>query len=377
MVTAIRNQVARKVLPLAAHTWFWQRAMRWIKDFGNFAVSMLDDEVASGTIPHAGDSSIRTLLGDGEMLESFIASLTLKDVGFSVPRAARRFLSAARMRLGFQSLNLNKALSEIIRGFERSTPRTVIQAEALEVYDVERIAATYGCSSCWWRIQVACMVTLCFVAILRLGELVALEMADVIIVFKNGKEVKASELTRVPRLSEVRGVFLHLRWRKANQCHSVHVPVACKTAITLLLRHICQLRKAGRTSGVLFPSRVGRSKPTMNPTNHVANTSVKNALRKALREVCGLDKDQAKLFSGHSMRVGGSNYIRRLGVSDEVHRLMGGWATLASARGYFQLLATEQFAMAHKFALKDRAPPMVEGARVASLQAVELVSMEG
>ena len=115
----------------------------------------------------------------------------------------------------------------------------------------------------------------------------------------------------------------------------------------------------------------------MNPTNHVANTSVKNALRKALREVCGLDKDQAKLFSGHSMRVGGSNYIRRLGVSDEVHRLMGGWATLASARGYFQLLATEQFAMAHKFALKDRAPPMVEGARVASLQAVELVSMEG
>ena len=197
------------------------------------------------------------------------------------------------------------------------------------------------------------------------------------IVFKNGKEVNASKLARVPRLREVEGVFLHLRWRKANQAHSVSVPVACKTAITLLLRHLCQLRKVGRTAGPLFPSRQGRVNPKMHPENSVSTSSVRDALRKALREVCGLSREQARLFSGHSMRVGGSNYIRRLGVSDEVHRLLGGWATLSSSRGYFQLLASEQFAMAHKFALKERATPEVEGARVASIQAVELVSVLG
>ena len=377
LVTKIRNKVAKQVLPLAAHTWFWQRAMRWIKEFGNFAVTLLQDEVDSGCRASVGATDIKGLLQDEEMLEVFVASLTLQDVGFSVPRAARRFLSAARMRLGWKSLNDNKSLTEIIRGFERSRPRTVIQAEALEVFDVERVASTYGCSSCWWHIQVACMVTLCFVAILRLGELVCLLVEDVTIVFKNGKEVSASNLSRIPRLGDVKGVFLHLRWRKANQSHSVHVPVACKTAITLLLRHLCQLRKVGRTTGPLFPSRQGRVSPTMNPSNSVSTSSVRDALRKALRDVCGLSMEQARLYSGHSMRVGGSNYIRRLGVSDEVHRLLGGWASLSSSRGYFQLLATEQFAMSHKFALKGRAPPVVEGARVASLQAVQLVSMTG
>ena len=51
------------------------------------------------------------------------------------------------------------------------------------------------------------MVTLGFVAILRLGDLVVRSVEDVTFVLKNGNEVNVSKLTRVPRLDEVKGVF--------------------------------------------------------------------------------------------------------------------------------------------------------------------------
>lgn len=377
MVSRIRSKVKQEILPLAAHTWYWQRAMRWIKQYGAFAVQVLDDEIESGSSVSSKERGIQQLLGDDELLEVFVASLTLSKVGFSVPRAARRFLSAARMRLGHLSLNDNKALTEIIRGHERKTPRTVIQAESLESDDVERIADAYGCSKNWWEVQVAAMITLCFIAILRLGELVVLRLDDVMLVLKNGKEVKVTDLNTIPRTSMVKGMFLHLRWRKAQQSHSVWVPVSCPTAISLLLRHLSLLTKAWRTSGYLFPSRVGRTRPTRNPTNHVSTSSMRRALKKALGDVCGLSKDQAKLFSGHSMRVGGSNFIRRLGIGDEVHRLLGGWASLTSSRKYFQLTSAEQFELTHKFALQGRVPPEVEGARMATLLSTRLMAVSG
>ena len=149
------------------------------------------------------------------------------------------------------------------------------------------------------------MIALCFIAILRLGELVVFNIEDVVLVSKSGVETKATDLEAVPRRRDVRGAFLHVRWRKAGQTHDVWIPVSCPTVMGLLLRHLRLLRAAGRTSGPLFPARVSRVRPERHPANHVSTTSVRNALRKALVEVCGLTPDQAKLFSGHSMRVGG------------------------------------------------------------------------
>ena len=104
---------------------------------------------------------------------------------------------------------------------------------------------------------------------------------------------------------------------------------------------------------------------------------MRNALRKALKEVCGLDREQAKLYSGHSMRVGGSNYMRKLGIDDEVHRLLGGWASLTSSRGYFQLLDEEQWELAGQFALEERAAPQHPGGRPVDISAVARINLDG
>ena len=69
--------------------------------------------------------------------------------------------------------------------------------------------------------------------------------------------------------------------------------------------------------------------------------------------------------------------MRHMGIADEVHRLLGGWASLVSSRGYFALTATEQFQMTHKCALRARLPPKREGIRVAPLEAVRVMTVSG
>ena len=51
--------------------------------------------------------------------------------------------------------------------------------------------------------------------------------------------------------------------------------------------------------------------------------------------------------------------MRRLGVEDEVHRLVGDWASLVSSTNYYALSSAEQFDATNRFVLKD--PPMGEG----------------
>ena len=82
----------------------------------------------------------------------------------------------------------------------------------------------------------------------------------------------------------------------------------------------------------------------MNQTNWVGETSWIKAMRQALMECVPLMTPRwASLYSGHAMRVGGSNYMRRIGMDDDIHRRMGGWMTLTAAQGYMALSAAEQF----------------------------------
>ena len=69
--------------------------------------------------------------------------------------------------------------------------------------------------------------------------------------------------------------------------------------------------------------------------------------------------------------------MRHMGIADEVHRLLGGWASLTSSRGYFALTASDQFQMTHKCALRARVPPDKDGIRLAPLEAVRVMTVTG
>ena len=136
------------------------------------------------------------------------------------------------------------------------------------------------------------------------------------------------------------------------------------------------LRAEGRRTGPLFTART-RKGGKRHARNRLSSDAAVRALRTTLVEVCGMTKAQAMLYAGHSLRVGGSNFIRRKGIDDEVHRFLGGWASLTSSRGYFQLLDEEQWALAEQFALEERETPRTAGGRPVDLSAVAHINLEG
>ena len=63
----------------------------------------------------------------------------------------------------------------------------------------------------------------------------------------------------------------------------------------------------------------------------------------------------SKLYTGHALRVGGSNHImRKLGIADDVQRRLGGWMTLAAAQGYMTLSAREKLTYTLKLTAERR-----------------------
>ena len=347
------------------HGRYWQRGLRWIREFEEWARQFLRRE-ALGSDSVAKSRSTRELLQDNELCKLFIRTLFKKEVGFSVPRACRRHLSGARLRLRLSSLNDDIELSDLIRGFERSMPRTVVQALSLQVDDVQRIAAQWGGSTDWWKVNIATLVAVGFICIMRGIEVRGIKVEGVQLVLKTGVEVSAAEVSSLPQVRLVQGAFIHLVWRKSQQAHDVWVPLACRLTLGLLLKQLRMLRSAGRAEGPLFPSRT-RAGGKRSKNNCIGQRAMIEGLRQALKDVCGMTQEQSLLYKGHSLRVGGSNHMRLLGIADEVHRLMGGWASLVSSRGYFQLGTDEQFKVAEKFALKERVSPPVGGGRPVSL----------
>jgi hypothetical protein len=92
----------------------------------------------------------------------------------------------------------------------------------------------------------------------------------------------------------------------------------------------------------------------MNLKNPLGRDQFTGELQAALVEACGFSKEIAKLFPGHCLRVGGSNYMRRLGLSDDIHRKLGGWSSIESSQGYMVLSAREQATMCERIALTHR-----------------------
>ena len=74
----------------------------------------------------------------------------------------------------------------------------------------------------------------------------------------------------------------------------------------------------------------------------MSSASLLRLIRRALVEVCGLSPEQAKRFSVHSLRVGGINYYRSLGVSTELRAQLADHLSLQSNLRYLRMAPTDQ-----------------------------------
>ena len=373
----LRKKAQDAVLPLARDPNYYGRALRFMDEFREFAERMLRAE-AGWTATEVLHQTMQELLANDELIELYLLALTTREgTAMSVPGEARRYLSAARERLGLSSIVESAGvIADVVRAHKRKAPKQRRQAQSLHDDDVRDINRVYGCSRDAWEVQVACLISLGFVALQRLGELLRVDLEGVKLVLRGGGEVSAAKVKRLPKRADVEGAFIHIGWTKAKQHHDAWIVVACEGTLRVLLRHIGILRREGRTGGPLFPSRphVGGARSRRKAMDGDAG---RRAIRAALMKVCGYPREYAMLVGGHSLRVGGSNFCRRLGISSEVHRLLGGWASLQSSQEYMQLTSDERFAMARGMGLAARVAPASNGARPVTLAQVCGVQLGG
>ena len=355
----LRDARVRKWTKHARHHKSWGAALRWIREFANFAKAMCSANAVS--------YDAVKMRADDELCCLFLTQVAEQHKGISRVVAARRALSRQRIREKGSSLNGVEDISLLIDGVRRSQPRTKFQVESLDINDVTAMARALSASSQWQDRQLGVLITTGFLTIMRYGELQRVYRRGVRVVFKSGREVSLSQL-RSPSsvdLDLVRGLLIHVPWRKAKQMVDAWIPMSCLTTIGRLLKHEQSLRDLRSESSYLFPSvQRSRGHPP-HPRNYFGATQFRNSLRKALRDICGMSMQESKVYGGHSLRVGGSNFMRRLGIDPDIHRSLGGWAVLKSARDYMQLSPAEQFSLTRSLAVQQVRHSAIEDAGIA------------
>ena len=316
----------------------WTNNASWVNKFKQFSQRMTRKEGCAFNMQHC--------LASTSLCRQFIVLVANEKLGFSRPAAARRALSKERAKFGFPSLSEDQAISKLIRGVENSTPRTVRQSEGLDIRQVKKIVHGWGFNADWWLHQTATMIVVAFLCLFRLGELRTLREESIHVVFRDGLELPVTHVALPMSMGSVKTLLLHIPWRKTHQSKDCWVVLACPRAIQMLV-HQLFFRRSGRDqqqirtgSLFVFPSR-SRSKfngvRVPSQKNPVGHLQFVKAMQQALVMTTGLAPISAVLRKGHALRVGGSNYMRSLGIEDDVHRRLGGWMSLVSSRGYMSM----------------------------------------
>lgn len=339
----LRTSRVSKWCKHARHYKSWGRALRWLREFAAFARAMC---TANGVCYHA-----RAMRADDELCCLFLTEVADQMRGVSRVTAARRALSGQRLRDGGGSLNAVQAITLLVDGVRNSQPKIKHQVESLDVNDVHTITTALAKSTLWYERQLAVLIAVGFVTIMRYGELQRVRRDGVRVVMTNGREFTLSELPTLPNPKLVSGLLFHVPWRKSTQHMDAWLPLSCPNTVAALFRHEQTLRSLRCPSHRLFPSVSNRRGRPPSPSNFFGSTQFRDGLRRCLRDFCHMTMDESMVYGGHSLRVGGSNFMRRLGVDPDVHRSLGGWSVLKSARDYMQLSPTEQFRITRRLSV--------------------------
>lgn len=340
----LRRSRVVKWVKHARHHKSWGRALKWLQEFAGFARSMCS---ANGVRYEA-----KLMRADDDLCCLFLTEIADQMAGVSRVVAARRALSGQRLRENAGSLNAVHDVTLLVDGVRNAQPKTKHQVESLDVNDVITIAEALDQSAAWHERQLGLLISVGFITIMRYGELQRVRRDGIRLVLSSGEERTLSSCARLPEASTVCGMLIHLPWRKSKQNADAWIPMSCAVTISRLLVHEQTLRNLRCSSHRLFPSVSRKFGRPPHHKNYFGSTQFRNGLRRCLRVHCHMSQDESLAYGGHSLRVGGSNFMRRLKIDPDVHRALGGWSVLKSARDYMQLTPTEQFEITRKLSVK-------------------------
>ena len=310
----------------------WARIASWLGKFYNYLQDLATHKGRARPYPK--------LMASNSVALEFLAIVADEQKGHTRPAAALRGINFARSLLGLPSLLLDPRTPLLLKGVLKFFGKNPKGARPFPEIAVIAIAQAWGSARQWWKRMTALTIFLGFVSLLRGAGLVGTYSRGVTWLVGN-QEVTNPK--RPPKRHT--GVMLLVPIRKTRQVFYTWVTVKGGHVTRMLARHMRWLRKQKPRPTFLFPARArGPRRGTWTPkaNKRMATASLLALMRRALREVCGLSKAQAMRFTVHSLRVGGINYYRRLGVPLETRAQLADHLSLPSALRYQRLPPAEQ-----------------------------------
>ena len=87
-----------------------------------------------------------------------------------------------------------------------------------------------------------------------------------------------------------------------------------------------------------------KSRWVPNPTSPFSQRSISNvAIPTALEFCCRIPRSESKIYTGYSLRVGGTTHHEEAGTAEAVRVNLAEWMSLSTARHYLQHSPTKQF----------------------------------
>ena len=310
------------------------------------------------------------LVTDPEALASntacrlYLVYLADRNLGKTVVPAAKTMLNTHRALAhpGIIPLDNLKSVKMLLESIRKNTISRDMQAPGLVVAHLHLILLSWGNSARWDEVMMASVIGIGFQATLRPIEISCLGSRAVWWVLLSGEEVRSDFSSFPPPLDKIRGIIMALLPRKNRKGHMSYLPSPAGKVVSTMWRHAANMHRLCPHARFFFPARMqprgarrhtyhNKARWIPNPDNPFSQNSISTvAIPTALLHCCNIPRAESSIFSGYSLRVGGTTHHEESGTAESVRKNLAEWMSLATARHYLQHAPSTQFDL-----LKDAA----------------------
>lgn len=287
----------------------------------------------------------------------FLVYLADKGLGKTVVPAAKTMLNSHRALAhpGITPLDELKSVKMLLESIRKNIISRDMQAPGLVVAQVNLILLGWGMSSRWDEVMMAAVIGIGFQATLRPIEISCLGSRALWWVLLSGEEIRCDFSAPPPPIASIRGVILALLPRKNRKGHMSYLPSPAGKVVSTMWRHANNMHQLCPHSRFFFPARMqprrgprrtyhAKAKWVPNPENPFSQNSISTvAIPTALLYCCNIAREDSLIFSGYSLRVGGTTHHEESGTAESVRKNLAEWMSLATARHYLQHAPSTQF----------------------------------
>jgi hypothetical protein len=316
---------------------------------------------------HRGQKfSKRASLSDDTAARLFLVLIADQKLGKTVVSAVCTMLQTHRelAHPGIVPLRKLRAVQFLLDAIDKNIISTDHQAPGLTAMHVTMVLRNWGNSIRWDEVMMSAVVGIGFQATLRPIEITFLGSRAVWWILQCGREVRSNFRRRPPSLPNIRGIIMALLPRKNRQGKMSYLPSPAGLVVSAMHRHATNMHKLCPDASFFFPARMQpratkkrytwhqKSRWVPNPANPFAQRSISDvAIPTALLYCCNIKRKDSAIFTGYSLRVGGTTHHEESGTTETVRKNLAEWMSLATARHYLQHSPSTQFRHLEKAAL--------------------------